>query len=87
MDPKKFIGLDSVADAVEYLHSGSSLGKVSFQAQFEKKKKKFCLVISLVINFFPLLFLLKLVKDDILISKLQVVVCIDPTFSQKVSRL
>lgn len=28
VDPKKFIGLSSVADAVEYLHSGASLGKV-----------------------------------------------------------
>lgn len=28
VDPKKFIGVGSVADAVEYLHSGSSLGKV-----------------------------------------------------------
>ncbi|XP_073103687.1 uncharacterized protein [Elaeis guineensis] len=28
VDPKKFLGLDSVADAVEYLHSGESLGKV-----------------------------------------------------------
>jgi hypothetical protein len=28
LDPKKFIGLASVADAVEYLHSGKSVGKV-----------------------------------------------------------
>ncbi|XP_031260347.1 probable quinone oxidoreductase [Pistacia vera] len=28
VDPKRFIGLDSVADAVEYLHSGKSVGKV-----------------------------------------------------------
>lgn len=28
VDPKKFLGLKSVADAVEYLHSGQSLGKV-----------------------------------------------------------
>lgn len=28
LDPKKFVGLGSVADAVEYLHSGSSIGKV-----------------------------------------------------------
>ncbi|KAH9620847.1 hypothetical protein KSS87_011829 [Heliosperma pusillum] len=28
VDPKKFVGLDSVADAVEYLHSGNSIGKV-----------------------------------------------------------
>ncbi|KAK7252045.1 hypothetical protein RIF29_35742 [Crotalaria pallida] len=28
VDPKKFIGLNSVADAVEYLHSGKSVGKV-----------------------------------------------------------
>nr|ACJ83745.1 unknown [Medicago truncatula] len=28
VDPKKFIGLHSVADAVEYLHSGKSAGKV-----------------------------------------------------------
>lgn len=60
MDPKKFIGLDSVADAVEYLHSGSSLGKVSFQAQFEKKKKKFCLVISLVIKFFSFVIFIEI---------------------------
>ncbi|KAE9607270.1 putative 15-hydroxyprostaglandin dehydrogenase (NAD(+)) [Lupinus albus] len=28
VDPKKFVGLRSVADAVEYLHSGKSVGKV-----------------------------------------------------------
>ncbi|KAK9163260.1 hypothetical protein Syun_004162 [Stephania yunnanensis] len=28
LDPKKFLGLGSVADAVEYLHSGCSVGKV-----------------------------------------------------------
>ncbi|KAK1256942.1 hypothetical protein QJS04_geneDACA017230 [Acorus gramineus] len=28
VDPKQFVGLGSVADAVEYLHSGESLGKV-----------------------------------------------------------
>lgn len=28
IDPKQFLGLDSVADAVEYLHSGKSFGKV-----------------------------------------------------------
>ncbi|OVA10453.1 Alcohol dehydrogenase superfamily [Macleaya cordata] len=28
LDPKKFVGLESVADAVEYLHSGKSVGKV-----------------------------------------------------------
>lgn len=28
IDPKKFLGLHSVADAVEYLHSGRSVGKV-----------------------------------------------------------
>nr|AFK35737.1 unknown [Lotus japonicus] len=28
VDPKKFIGLHSVADAVEHLHSGKSVGKV-----------------------------------------------------------
>ncbi|XP_044508659.1 prostaglandin reductase-3 [Mangifera indica] len=28
IDPKTFLGLDSVADAVEYLHSGRSVGKV-----------------------------------------------------------
>ncbi|XP_047048063.1 prostaglandin reductase-3-like [Lolium rigidum] len=28
LDPKKFIGVASVADAVEYLHSGKSVGKV-----------------------------------------------------------
>ncbi|GAB4853961.1 hypothetical protein Ancab_018169 [Ancistrocladus abbreviatus] len=28
IDPKNFVGLDSVADAVEYLHSGKSIGKV-----------------------------------------------------------
>lgn len=28
LDPKQFMGLDSVADAVEYLHSGKSVGKV-----------------------------------------------------------
>ncbi|KAG5143703.1 hypothetical protein JHK82_019398 [Glycine max] len=28
VDPKKFIGLHSAADAVEYLHSGKSVGKV-----------------------------------------------------------
>ncbi|KAG9450919.1 hypothetical protein H6P81_010884 [Aristolochia fimbriata] len=28
VDPKKFVGISSVADAVEYLHSGKSIGKV-----------------------------------------------------------
>ncbi|XAR59461.1 15-hydroxyprostaglandin dehydrogenase (NAD(+)) [Bertholletia excelsa] len=28
LDPKKFLGIHSVADAVEYLHSGRSVGKV-----------------------------------------------------------
>jgi len=28
LDPKKFLGVASVADAVEYLHSGRSVGKV-----------------------------------------------------------
>lgn len=28
LDPKRFVGLHSVADAVEYLHSGKSIGKV-----------------------------------------------------------
>lgn len=28
LDPKSFVGLHSVADAVEYLHSGKSIGKV-----------------------------------------------------------
>ncbi|WOK93988.1 zinc-binding alcohol dehydrogenase domain-containing protein 2 isoform X2 [Canna indica] len=28
VDPKRFVGLSSVADAVEYLHSGKSLGKI-----------------------------------------------------------
>ncbi|KAJ4716331.1 Zinc-binding alcohol dehydrogenase domain-containing protein 2 [Melia azedarach] len=28
IDPKKFLGVDAVADAVEYLHSGKSVGKV-----------------------------------------------------------
>nr|CAB3453600.1 unnamed protein product [Digitaria exilis] len=28
LDPKKFLGVSSVADAVEYLHSGRSVGKV-----------------------------------------------------------
>ena len=28
VDPNRFVGLHSVADAVEYLHSGKSVGKV-----------------------------------------------------------
>lgn len=28
LDPKKFVGVASVPDAVEYLHSGKSVGKV-----------------------------------------------------------
>ncbi|KAK8485190.1 hypothetical protein V6N13_128761 [Hibiscus sabdariffa] len=42
LDPKRFLGLDSVADAVEYLHSGKSTGKVvvcidpSFEHQMAK---------------------------------------------------
>ncbi|KAL9327451.1 hypothetical protein ACSQ67_008096 [Phaseolus vulgaris] len=39
IDPKRFIGLHSVADAVEYLHSGKSVGKV---------------VVSVDPNFLPL---------------------------------
>lgn len=31
IDPKKFVGVHSVADAVEHLHSGKSLGKVVVQ--------------------------------------------------------
>lgn len=36
VDPKKFVGVASVADAVEYLHSGRSVGKVRWflQAQW-----------------------------------------------------
>jgi hypothetical protein len=29
LDPTPFIGLESVADAVEHLHSGRSVGKVN----------------------------------------------------------
>jgi hypothetical protein len=29
LDPKKFLGVASVPDAVEYLHSGKSVGKVA----------------------------------------------------------
>ncbi|OMO63203.1 Alcohol dehydrogenase superfamily, zinc-type [Corchorus olitorius] len=42
IDPKRFLGLHSVADAVEYLHSGKSTGKVvvcidpSFEQQMAK---------------------------------------------------
>ncbi|KAK4284685.1 hypothetical protein QN277_001480 [Acacia crassicarpa] len=42
IDPKRFLGLQSVAEAVEYLHSGQSVGKVvvcldpSFQHQVAK---------------------------------------------------
>ncbi|KAE8680013.1 ARP protein (REF) isoform 2 [Hibiscus syriacus] len=42
LDPKRFSGLDSVADAVQYLHSGKSTGKVvvcidpSFEHQMAK---------------------------------------------------
>lgn len=42
IDPKRFVGLPSVADAVEYLHSGKSVGKVvvcidpSFSQQIAK---------------------------------------------------
>ncbi|XP_014510169.1 prostaglandin reductase-3 [Vigna radiata var. radiata] len=39
IDPKRFVGLHSVADAVEYLHSGKSVGKV---------------VVSVDPNFLPL---------------------------------
>lgn len=28
IDPKRFVGLNAVADAVEHLHSGRSIGKV-----------------------------------------------------------
>ncbi|GLJ13645.1 hypothetical protein SUGI_0217090 [Cryptomeria japonica] len=28
LDPKLFLGVKSIADAVEYLHSGQSIGKV-----------------------------------------------------------
>jgi len=41
IDPKKFIGLHSVADAVEYLHSGKSVGKVFLH---NKYIAIFCLV-------------------------------------------
>lgn len=31
MDPKRFVGLEAVPDAVEWLQSGKSLGKVYVQ--------------------------------------------------------
>lgn len=31
LDPRPFVGLESAADAVEYLHSGRSVGKVILQ--------------------------------------------------------
>ncbi|XP_039001824.1 probable quinone oxidoreductase [Hibiscus syriacus] len=37
IDPKKFSGLDTVADAVEHLHSGKSTGKVSTNFRFQAK--------------------------------------------------
>ncbi|XP_074587154.1 uncharacterized protein LOC141843041 [Curcuma longa] len=42
VDPKRFNGLDSVADAVEHLHSGKSLGKVvvCVDPQFSKTMAK-----------------------------------------------
>ena len=35
MDPKRFLGVQSVVDAVEYLHSGKSVGKVWAFSFFE----------------------------------------------------
>lgn len=43
MDPKQFLGLDAVADAVEYLHSGKSVGKVCISS----KKKMFFFLLRL----------------------------------------
>ncbi|XVF67594.1 hypothetical protein PTKIN_Ptkin10aG0133600 [Pterospermum kingtungense] len=42
IDPKRFLGLHSVADAVEYLHSGKSTGKVvvCIDPTFEQKMAK-----------------------------------------------
>ncbi|KAG6502966.1 hypothetical protein ZIOFF_035255 [Zingiber officinale] len=42
VDPKRFNGLDSVADAVEHLHSGKSFGKVvvCVDPQFSKTMAK-----------------------------------------------
>lgn len=31
LDPRQFVGVDSIADAVDYLYSGRSLGKVVVQ--------------------------------------------------------
>ena len=40
IDPTRFVGLESVADAVEHLHSGKSLGKVcKFLCCFQNVKK------------------------------------------------
>jgi hypothetical protein len=42
LDPKNFLGLQSVADAVEYLHSGKSVGKVvvCVDPTFSQQKSK-----------------------------------------------
>ena len=45
MDPKRFLGLHAVADAVEYLHSGKSVGKVCISGG--KKRESFFFLFSL----------------------------------------
>jgi hypothetical protein len=45
LDPKKFLGVASVADAVEYLHSGRSVGKVRWFLQaynYSRRTYYFC---------------------------------------------
>jgi NADPH-dependent curcumin reductase CurA len=38
MDSQSFIGLESVADAVEWLHSGKNIGKVIVELTTKKSK-------------------------------------------------
>ena len=43
LDPKKFLGVASVADAVEYLHSGRSVGKVRrFLQAYNNNRRTYC---------------------------------------------
>lgn len=80
LDQKRFDGVHSVADAVEYLHSGKSVGKV-------------CRMLTLLCSssFYLCFFLFK--GHDHKMAQffttyiLQVVVCIDPSFSEQKSKL
>lgn len=73
IDPKKFLGVHAVADAVEYLHSGRSTGKV--WTTFSLKQNKNFLTRASGNCHSQLIGCGKKLP-------LQVIVCIDPAYGQ-----